>query len=366
MSNQHIQNTWSAWKSKYYSRNDQDPPKIYEELNKSIRTARRGGAAPKCPKETDFPKHIETRVISFENTKKNVQCAIVVLHGYAADTLALSEFAEEHLLGPRTVCILVRGSKPIIGGENDEAPPGYCWSDEGDYTGDKIHRFQARDSWLIKKTRTTASSSSQTSGFSAPSRSHTIGIITESVNHVVGNNEGSNSKSNDAREDSICKPTFEGSTEYLGLEVITNVLIQKCGFAMGDIALVGHDQGGSAALAVAAACWEAKLGGVVSIGGRLPSDFAGTRPSEDSSGTKSRTPVLLLGGKLGEINDRQVERVRSAFSETIDGRGSGKDDDFENIEKEKLREFLSYQFWRDEWRREAVISFGMIKLFLCL
>lgn len=353
MSKQAAQNTWA---SKYHKKNDQDPPEIYEKVNSSVLEARPerpppGRTFPRLPREDDFPKYIENRIVASNAPKEDIQYVIVVLHGYAADHHALYEFSKQHLLGPKTACVLVRGNKSI--GDTGT----YCWSDKAGFiggTGGRDRAFQR-----IRRVKTSLSSF-EGSGIAGPSRSNTLNTtetIAETVNSIPSGVDATDEDDED--DDYTSTPTYKLSTERLGLEVITEVLIKTCGFRARDIAIVGHDQGGSAALAVAAACWETKFGGVVSIGGPLPSDFP--------DGIESRTHVLLLGGKLGDINPTEGARIQKSFSGTTDALESydlpKEGDDYDDINDAELREFLAHQLRREEWTKEAVVTFGISSAF---
>lgn len=350
MSNQEAE----LWSSKYQTKSDQAPPPIYDQVKTAVLAAKPGEAspgqtAPRLPQEHDFPKYIENRILASNAPKEDIQYIIIVLHGYAADNFALGEFAKKHLLGPRTACVLLRGSKSL------ESDGTYCWSDQGDFIGgpdDRIRALRARESWQIKR-RHTGHSSIQSSIIPGPSRSNTMPTGSNNLENVGEEVEAQ--LEDEVDENDKHHPTFKASTEQIGLDVITNVLIKKCGFLPSNIALVGHDQGGSAALAVAAACWATKFGGVVSIGGIMPSDF----PDDFPNGSRAPTHVLLLGGKLGDLTDKEVARIESTFSGTTKARKPGKSDDFEDIEDLKLKEFLAHQLRREEWTKEAVVTFGI-------
>lgn len=345
-----------TWREKYYATNDRVPPHIYEQLNASALVARPGETnpgqtLPRLPRENDFPKYIELRIIASNAPKEDIQYIIVVLHGYGADIFALEEFSKQHLLGPKTACVLVRGTNPL------ESQGTYCWSDKGDFVGgpdSKFRALQAQRSWTIRRTQTGFSSTSG-SIIPGPSRSNTARTAIDSPDNADEDLEHNFQGDADTSEDAPSGPTFEQSTKQIGIDVIVEVLIKKCGFRARDIALVGHDQGGSAALAVAAGCWETKLGGVVTIGGRLPTDFPKDFPLED----RCPTHILVLGGRLGDVPDREVNRIESTFSDTTNAREPGKSDDFDDIKDAKLKEFLAHQLRREEWTKEAVISFGM-------
>jgi hypothetical protein len=68
-----------------------------------------------------------------------------------------------------------------------------------------------------------------------------------------------------------------------------------------------------AALAVAATA-EVEFGGVVSVGGRLPS--ASRSAAQGKGKGKSKTPVVLLGGSRSvEVTSSAVTTVRDAFTD---------------------------------------------------
>ena len=94
---------------------------------------------------------------------------------------------------------------------------------------------------------------------------------------------------------------------------ISDVLIKKHNFTRSQIHLFGYGQGGSVAISVAlnnAVLALGPLGSIVSIGGALPIS------SSHVTKTRSRTPVLLLGGSRGELaksDQSPVKRLKSLF-----------------------------------------------------
>jgi predicted esterase len=97
---------------------------------------------------------------------------------------------------------------------------------------------------------------------------------------------------------------FKTAQKILLEGVIKDALMRKCGYPARNILFFGFGQGGMAALHVAASS-ELELGGVVSIGGRLP--------SRSGSG-KSKTPVLVLGGsRSGQVTRSAVDGLKKAF-----------------------------------------------------
>lgn len=96
-------------------------------------------------------------------------------------------------------------------------------------------------------------------------------------------------------------------------DAISEVLMKKHNFTRSQIHLFGYCQGGSVALAVAlndTVLALGPLGSIVSIGGVLPIS------SSHVTKTRSRTPVLLLGGSRGELaksDQSPVKRLKSLF-----------------------------------------------------
>ncbi|KAJ5512277.1 hypothetical protein N7463_001829 [Penicillium fimorum] len=91
------------------------------------------------------------------------------------------------------------------------------------------------------------------------------------------------------------------STKKLVSDVVRGTLVQKCGYALREIMVLGFGQGGMAALAVARELglknngnadsrMVGTLSGVISIGAPYP--LSGSRV-----GDKNRSPVLLVAGR---------------------------------------------------------------------
>lgn len=83
---------------------------------------------------------------------------------------------------------------------------------------------------------------------------------------------------------------FTKTLKTLKDDIIEEVLIKNCGYKPREIVLFGFGQGGMAALA-AAASMTGELGGIVSIGGPLPTSSIG----------QSATPILVLGGSSNTL-----------------------------------------------------------------
>ena len=105
-------------------------------------------------------------------------------------------------------------------------------------------------------------------------------------------------------------------------DTIDKVCIKQCGFVYREIVLFGYGQGGMAALAIAIAS-ESTFGGIISVGGTIPSSLMlVNRP-------KNTTPVLLLGGRKGVFardNANGVKKVKLSF-DFVEHHGWQKSDD---------------------------------------
>lgn len=97
---------------------------------------------------------------------------------------------------------------------------------------------------------------------------------------------------------------FSTSEKIFG-EFIKDGLISKCHYPPRNILFLGFGQGGMAALHAASLSAE-EFGGIVSIGGRLP--------SSSRSGPKSKTPVLVCGGaRSSQVTKSAIERLKERF-----------------------------------------------------
>jgi predicted esterase len=106
---------------------------------------------------------------------------------------------------------------------------------------------------------------------------------------------------------------FTRSTALLANEVIRQTLVQKCGYQLREIMILGFGQGGMVGLAAARELGSADgkasgaLSGVISIG--APYALSGAR-----SGAKNRSPVLLVAGRDSEVvSDGAVQRTKEVF-----------------------------------------------------
>ena len=137
-------------------------------------------------------------------------------------------------------------------------------------------------------------------------------------------------------------------------DVVRDGLMAKCSFQPQNIVILGHGQGGMVALAAAATWHGIELGGVISIGGPMPTY------TQLESNLKAKTPALILGGALGEMNAAALQQIQENFiSADIHIQHGAHDMIPESQEQLKqLWAFFAHRLRREEWKQQAVISFG--------
>ncbi|MCJ1341054.1 hypothetical protein MMC09_006350 [Bachmanniomyces sp. S44760] len=115
---------------------------------------------------------------------------------------------------------------------------------------------------------------------------------------------------------------FKKTVDVLGKEMIKDGLIGKCGYAAREILILGFGQGGMAALGTSMYLSQTQtpneeLGGIISIGGplpTLPSDHRSNAYDSKKPKTKNRSPVLILGGSSNTlITSSALTTIRSEF-----------------------------------------------------
>ena len=147
---------------------------------------------------------------------------------------------------------------------------------------------------------------------------------------------------------------FINTSRVILEDIIRDGLMAKCSFLPRDVVVLGHCQGGMAALA-ATACWNCiEFGGVVSFGGPMPVYVQ--LPSE----VKAKTPALIYGVTRGDITPTALQQIQENFSYTDYYVPPGEHDTVPLSDKEivPLLEFFAHRLGREEWKRQAVISFG--------
>ncbi|KAL9003436.1 MAG: hypothetical protein Q9188_003686 [Gyalolechia gomerana] len=148
---------------------------------------------------------------------------------------------------------------------------------------------------------------------------------------------------------------FLKASETILMKVIKASLISNCGFAPRDILVIGHGQGGMAAMAIAALWNDVELGGVVSIEGPLPSYI------KSDSTKRIKTPILAMGGSLGNLSsDRALDYIKARFICVDTCILNGVHDNVPDPKKEwtkPLVDFLAHRLRREEWNKQAVLSF---------
>ncbi len=147
---------------------------------------------------------------------------------------------------------------------------------------------------------------------------------------------------------------FSGVGRKILIDVIKTGLIVKCGFEPRGIVFLGHGQGGMAALATVAACHRLEFGGVITIGGPMPAY------AQLPYNVKARTPALLLRRELGDINGCALQHLRDSFMSLDISTQPGVHDTIPEQQKEiePLLDFFAHRLGREEWTKQAILSFG--------
>jgi predicted esterase len=102
---------------------------------------------------------------------------------------------------------------------------------------------------------------------------------------------------------------FKRAMKLVLEKVVRGILIEKCGYRGREIVLFGFGQGGMVALSLAKEMGDEELGGVVSIGGPLPSSTAVT-----IDGKKSKTPAIVCkGSRDSAIKDKEIQGLKDSF-----------------------------------------------------
>lgn len=149
------------------------------------------------------------------------------------------------------------------------------------------------------------------------------------------------------------KEGFLNASRSLLTDVIKNVLISKCSIMPSNIMILGHCQGGMAALATVASWDGIEFGGVISIGGPLPSYVQ--LPSE----VEAKTPALILRAALGDINPSALKRIKDTFVNVdVETREGAHDTIPDQDALKPILDFFAHRFHRAEWGKQAIVSFG--------
>jgi len=100
---------------------------------------------------------------------------------------------------------------------------------------------------------------------------------------------------------------FTKSVKIIVENIISTTLIGKYGFKAREVLLFGFGQGGYVALSCGLAMKE-ELGGIVSVGGILPSTVS-------ISAKKNNTPIIVCKGmRKSAIKDEDIDKMKQAFN----------------------------------------------------
>jgi hypothetical protein len=110
-----------------------------------------------------------------------------------------------------------------------------------------------------------------------------------------------------------------------------------------------------AALSVATAWKGIEFGGIISIGGPIPDHF----PLSERPNIK--TPTLVIGGELGDVNATAKARIKSMIMHVDIHLEGGAEDclPFTTRQILPLQEFLEHRLRKTEWMKPSVLTLGM-------
>ncbi|THZ82836.1 alpha/beta-hydrolase [Aureobasidium pullulans] len=103
---------------------------------------------------------------------------------------------------------------------------------------------------------------------------------------------------------------FKKVVPRLVKEIIEDTLIKKCGYQPRELMLFGFGQGGMVVLSIAVSM-EKELGGVISVGGPLPSEAVA------SLSPKRKTPILVCSGSDSPWVTSSAENKLKAVFESV-------------------------------------------------
>lgn len=144
------------------------------------------------------------------------------------------------------------------------------------------------------------------------------------------------------------------------MDVIQDCLISKCNFNPRNIILLGHCQGGMAALATVASWDQVEFGGVISIGGPMP--VYTHLPSD----VKARTPALIIRAELGDVTPLAMQCIKENFICVDSELRNGAHDTIPETPDElrPLLSFFAHRLEREEWEKQAILSLGKFFFFI--
>jgi predicted esterase len=146
------------------------------------------------------------------------------------------------------------------------------------------------------------------------------------------------------------------TTHKLFKTIVDDVLVGKCGWSKRAIFFIGFGQGGMVALDVASRLptAEGEYGGVVSLGGPLPTTAPSPHP-------KAKTPIMVMGGEKNSAITEGVEaRIKNVFEfvEVVKWRGKKGDGMMQNQEEA----LPMMRFMARRLRSKAGIPAGAVEL----
>ena len=204
-------------------------------------------ALPRLPRTSDFLPSIQLEIIPPPKDQAPLN-VLLLFHGLGDNEKPFARLGQQLNL-PYTVCISIRGPTPVPALFTGSDAPSFHW-------GDDI-------------------------------------IFDESTGEID------------------LDSSFGKATTVILEQVISDVLFEKCGYKPRDLVIFGFGQGGMLGLHLSMQRAELEMGGVVSIGGRLP-----TSSTTSTLNVKAKTPVLVLGGSRStQLTRSAIDALKAKFAD---------------------------------------------------
>ncbi|KAL1974724.1 hypothetical protein VTN31DRAFT_4928 [Thermomyces dupontii] len=227
----------------------------------------------KIPQQSDFPSHVITIIHHPSNTTASSRPPsniLLLLHGLGDTAARFASFGRALNL-PETVCVTVQAPNALPLGITDG--DAFHWGDD---------------------------------------------LVFDSDGSLAMDAGGTNNNSTDGQRGK----GFDKATKLLTRDVILDTLVERCGYRLREIMILGFGQGGMAALVAArelarvtsassaGSSDDGSLAGIVSFGAPYP--LSGSVVGMD----KNRTPVLLLASRddgHSAVTDSAVRRTKEVY-----------------------------------------------------
>ena len=127
----------------------------------------------------------------------------------------------------------------------------------------------------------------------------------------------------------------------------------KCHLKPQSIVMVGHKEAATVALTLAAVWYKVDFGGVIAVDGIFPIQY------QPQSVSKAKAPALILRTNGRGPNDDGTNAAANFF-DCLEFQGSLDEQNLPSYQHNlrPIVDFLGHRLRHDEWKKQAVLSFG--------